>query len=271
MVKFFRNFRQKSIFSGRVGQYLKYAIGEIVLVVIGILLALQVNNWNINRNNAREEITLLNQLKSEYGENLSEVNEKIYMRDAILTSINQLFDYIDNGINGVPLDTVRKHIRRTYSQPTFDGPDGVASELLNSGKLYLINNSELRIQLSNWNNTVQKMVEEEQLLVDMDVNFYYEYMRQHYDSRKMGGENRDNDKAVNVFRLSDDNKSARYRISGENDASEYKKYLSDPAISSYLISINNYCRNANIQAEGLKQKIERILEIIQNELDTKIK
>ena len=46
MIKFFRHIRQNLISENKTGKYLKYAIGEIVLVVIGILIALQINNWN---------------------------------------------------------------------------------------------------------------------------------------------------------------------------------------------------------------------------------
>ncbi len=46
MIKFFRRIRQNLLSEGKTGKYFKYAIGEIVLVMIGILLALQVNNWN---------------------------------------------------------------------------------------------------------------------------------------------------------------------------------------------------------------------------------
>ena len=46
MLKFFRRIRQKLIAENKVGKYLIYAIGEIVLVVIGILIALWINNWN---------------------------------------------------------------------------------------------------------------------------------------------------------------------------------------------------------------------------------
>ena len=49
MISFFRKIRQKLLQQNRVTQYLTYAIGEIALVMIGILLALQVNNWNENR------------------------------------------------------------------------------------------------------------------------------------------------------------------------------------------------------------------------------
>jgi hypothetical protein len=49
MIKLFRNIRKKLLSEGKTTKYFKYAIGEIVLVVIGILIALQINNWNENR------------------------------------------------------------------------------------------------------------------------------------------------------------------------------------------------------------------------------
>ena len=161
MIKFFRKIRQQILVEGKTTKYFKYAIGEIVLVMIGILLALQVNNWNIERNNAKQEKALLVQLENEYEENLKEVDEKILMRNGIQLSIKVLFDYMDNGIEGIPLDTIRKHISHTYIVPTFDGPNGVTTEILNSGKLYLIQNPELKVHLTNWKNTTQKVVEEE--------------------------------------------------------------------------------------------------------------
>lgn len=49
MIKFFRKIRQDLLSKGKTKQYIKYAIGEIVLVVIGILIALSINNWNEKR------------------------------------------------------------------------------------------------------------------------------------------------------------------------------------------------------------------------------
>lgn len=59
MIKFFRKIRQKLIDQNKMGKYFTYAVGEIVLVVIGILIALQINNWNTNR---AKEIEAYNQL-----------------------------------------------------------------------------------------------------------------------------------------------------------------------------------------------------------------
>jgi len=62
MIKFFRKIRCDLIEKNKTRKYLKYAIGEIVLVVIGILIALQINNWNENQKHSREENTMLKNL-----------------------------------------------------------------------------------------------------------------------------------------------------------------------------------------------------------------
>jgi hypothetical protein len=57
MIKFFRKIRQNLLSEGKTVKYLKYAIGEIVLVVIGILIALSINNWNENQKKKNSWIT----------------------------------------------------------------------------------------------------------------------------------------------------------------------------------------------------------------------
>ena len=65
MIKFFRNIRQKLLSENRFSKYLLYAIGEIVLVVIGILIALSINNWNENRKTEKEIINLFSALRND--------------------------------------------------------------------------------------------------------------------------------------------------------------------------------------------------------------
>ena len=62
MIKFFRHIRKRLLSEGKTGKYLTYAIGEIVLVVIGILIALQINNWNETRQIKKVEKEILNVL-----------------------------------------------------------------------------------------------------------------------------------------------------------------------------------------------------------------
>ena len=73
MIKFFRKIRQNLLFQGKTGKYFKYALGEIILVVIGILIALGINNWNESRKENLKEITNLKSLKSELEVSLEEL------------------------------------------------------------------------------------------------------------------------------------------------------------------------------------------------------
>jgi len=65
MIKLFRSIRQKLLSEGKTGKYFKYAIGEILLVVFGILIALQINNWNENRKQDNAEEIFLRGIKSD--------------------------------------------------------------------------------------------------------------------------------------------------------------------------------------------------------------
>jgi len=79
MIKFFRKIRQQLLTQNRFSKYLFYAIGEIILVVIGILIALQVNNWNQSRKDKQFEITMLQEIKSSLESDL-EFSEMINRR-----------------------------------------------------------------------------------------------------------------------------------------------------------------------------------------------
>ncbi|RNC87997.1 MAG: hypothetical protein ED556_02060 [Winogradskyella sp.] len=62
MIKFFRHIRRTLIQENKMGKYFKYAIGEIILVMIGILLALQINNWNDHRKSVSDSKILINEM-----------------------------------------------------------------------------------------------------------------------------------------------------------------------------------------------------------------
>jgi len=147
MIKFFRRIRQKLLYEGNLKRYIIYAIGEILLVMIGILLALQVNNWNENRKNRLTELNLLNGIL----ENLKEDNNNLIQTtnrlNTTLQNIERLFDRnpipsdslaqvatrasgfsqfipitaaYDRGMNGgdfslIRLDSIAKRIQRLYS------------------------------------------------------------------------------------------------------------------------------------------------------------
>ena len=96
MFKFFRNIRQSLLMKDKITKYYKYAFGEIVLVVIGILIALSINNWNEARKNRIEQLILINNIIEDLrldsihiNKSLSEVgNQKRLVDDLISKSLD---------------------------------------------------------------------------------------------------------------------------------------------------------------------------------------
>jgi len=74
MIKFFRKIRQKMLPENKFSKYLIYAIGEIILVVIGILIAIQLNEWRNDKANANQKQNVLLALKSEFETNLTQLD-----------------------------------------------------------------------------------------------------------------------------------------------------------------------------------------------------
>ena len=134
----------------KTGKYFKYAIGEIVLVVIGILIALQINTWNQNRQNRTQEQQILVQLLNEYTNNLFQLNQKISIRKATVSSSFKLLNYKNDETLNVVADSFNLHIGRILLRPTFDPELGVTTELTSSGKLYLITNDSLRNNITSF-------------------------------------------------------------------------------------------------------------------------
>jgi len=96
MIKFFRNIRKSSLKEGKTINYLKYAIGEILLVVIGILIALQVNNWNNERSDRNKEMVILTEMIRNLNMNVNQFSAEIVRQDSIIGNIDVIMDQIKN-------------------------------------------------------------------------------------------------------------------------------------------------------------------------------
>ena len=96
MIKFFRRIRQKLIEEKKIGNYLKYAIGEILLVVIGILIALQINNWNEHRKDRITERKLLIELNENLVINAARLKSDMQKELTSISSIEFVLNHLDN-------------------------------------------------------------------------------------------------------------------------------------------------------------------------------
>jgi len=89
MIKFFRKIRYDLLEKNKTGKYLKYAIGEIVLVVIGILIALQINNWNEEKKNDRLEAEYYCRLLEDIEQDIEQISQLIKSAEERLKASNQ--------------------------------------------------------------------------------------------------------------------------------------------------------------------------------------
>jgi hypothetical protein len=128
----------------KTGKYFKYAIGEIILVMIGILLALQVNNWNESRLEKIQEKAILSNLNQEFKQNkmaLSsalEYNEKCFQTSIIVMN---LFGKSNTELKAINIDSL---INRTLEYDSFRPSENTISDLLQSGRLQLLQNEKLK-------------------------------------------------------------------------------------------------------------------------------
>ena len=155
MINFFRKTRKKMADDNKPMKYMRYAIGEIVLVVIGILIALQINTWNNDRINKIREIEILTGLRDEFEYNLISIqkdfirnNNSIQYVDKIITIIRS--ESFEN--NNEQLDSLLVNVGLFGS---FDARKGFVQEIISSGKLDLLNNQKLKNQITTWSGLLE--------------------------------------------------------------------------------------------------------------------
>jgi hypothetical protein len=146
MIKFFRNIRQSLLNEGKISKYFQYAIGEIFLVVIGILIALQINTWNENRKNNGFEKEILTQIQ----ENLK--NDKLVLED-IVTNFSKAVEssekILNSSVSQSAEDSIKIWLGAIIQFDRFQ-PLTNAYEVLKSNGLDKISNKKLRFLLGKY-------------------------------------------------------------------------------------------------------------------------
>lgn len=158
--------------TGKTGKYFKYAIGEIILVVIGILIALQINNWNENRKNTQNEQNYLQRILKDLNKDQTELEMHLNTDTLKLDAFTQIMRIQrTNSIasNQQAFLTAFSKVQRTN---WFEGNDVVFSEMKFSGKLALIASEELRESIQNYYKQVEEVIKQENTYIAIQTSTY---------------------------------------------------------------------------------------------------
>lgn len=151
MIRFFRTIRQKLFAQGRVVRYLTYAIGEIVLVVIGILIALQINNHNEQLKVLAKEQKYLASLKEEFEFNKVQLEKVVTSNAKFGDAARELLKFAGPAVpRPSEEEFIRLFLRMINAEVQYRPSNGVLQEIISSGKLEIFRDPELRKLLSSW-------------------------------------------------------------------------------------------------------------------------
>jgi hypothetical protein len=194
MIKFFRKIRQKFLMENKFSKYILYAVGEIILVVIGILIALQINNAN-EANKLNKQVTIYKQsLITELNEDFKSLNELDSLCTIYTTSINNYVDYYNSENPNLEklvlkLDSIQK-IKSNFTTRTY-----TIQDLITTGNLSLfptpIKNAILQLKDTQETNSfyekksIEILVNKEQVFENsIDFLFAKDFTKKEHNSVK---------------------------------------------------------------------------------------
>ncbi len=251
MIKFFKNTRQQLIGENKAIKYFLYALGEIALLVIGILIALQIDNWNEQRKNNEKEKTYLENILSDLKNDKVKLIEIIERRADKAKSaeimvnyhsgykIDKLSDYYFHWTNVLYWEA--HHPRKTSFE-----------ELVNSGNLSIIGNAQIK-----------------SLLLDISVSYeeLFEVRRHMYDDYKLYLYNPyaitiDYGEGIEIWL----NPNSKIQLSEENVQTALKSLIIKNGFT--LAAFNN--KGIKEQLIGILDKVELTINTIETELNNGI-
>ncbi len=255
MIKFFRKIRQNLLSENKFSKYLIYAIGEIVLVVIGILIALQINNWNEKQKAKLKQVNLFENLKIDFNTRLNELNEMMNGKSESILAISELNKIIAKK-QPKPKDSLFDFLlSRTVNGYKFNEDFKMLDVVFYTGLINEVDNQELKRQLIEWPQLVEEMLEEQRMhnnLIDNRlVPFYSEKvsMRDIYEK----------------FNFRQYNLSEGQLVTLKKD---YSKLLANPLFENFLAESEILIRISLKDIKNLISTAEKIIKLIDAELKT---
>jgi len=163
VLNFFRRIRRNLANQNKFVQYSRYAIGEIILVVIGILIALQINNWNEKKKEKLNEAKILKTLNEEFLENKITLDSTLVLLNKSADALSFVLKNIDEkpkiNLTPIQLDSV---LYSTISNPYWKRSEFTLRNLESSGKLSSLSNQKLKKKLYEYSLAVTDITDKDE-------------------------------------------------------------------------------------------------------------
>jgi hypothetical protein len=246
MAKLFISIRKKLIndkpSATRTSNYLKYAIGEIVLVVIGILIALSINNWNESKKIENKKQVLVLNLIEDFKENTILLESAINYSDTLILKMDRFFEnaYSDNP--KISLDSI-KILSDGFFRPIIFFPlTTTYDEAKANGNITLLNNKDLSQEFTKFQRNFNLYLD----LKDEVVNSFFNGSV--WELKKSIG-------SLDYIRG-----VKRLFTKKQLDVNEYKELMNTPLVIATLENQYNLIRNIRNTLNRIKINSEKILE-----------
>ena len=177
MIPVFRRIRKKMADDNRPLKYMRYAIGEIVLVVIGILIALQINNWNEDKNNAAQVNKHLATLKLNLQDDVKQAEKLLIVIDTALQYSNT---FLDQFKTVKPVDkSVQMYLIFLMLEHNLEVNKSGMNAIINSNGMAYINEA-LQLKILNYYRHIEQLASREEI-TNSDIKLMYEpYVKENY-------------------------------------------------------------------------------------------
>ena len=140
-----------------------YALGEIILVMIGILLALQVNTWNTAKNNREKEQLYLQSFYNDIQTNLNQLDRVIAKSTETINTADSLLLFVNGDLEIKDMQKVQRLVMAASNYTIFLSQEGTINDIFGSGDLALIQNDSIRMVMVNWTANLKYLREFEDL------------------------------------------------------------------------------------------------------------
>ncbi len=250
MTKIFRKIRQSSLSEGKTRAYLKYAIGEIILVVIGILIALQINNWNQNKYLKKDELKILKSIQESIKINTIEFNQVLNAQIRRNESLREVI-FID--VSDQKLSSLDSLITVNVKNHTFYPSTGIYNSMINSGKIELISNDSLKNKISKLYDRVKDYQESEEEVTA--------YTKEHLEKYFINNYNINPEVLAKIRKRTEKEKNRDY-IS-------YVKIFNSQEVRNMYILLLNKMSDVITKGENLKSEYHNLITNLKNEIEKK--